>query len=339
MTLSSIGWSDRFARQMIQFPGCIPARVSQSHRDHYLVWTEAGEQAASPAGKLREKGQLWPTTVDWVALREGGAIEAVLDRATVLERKQPGRTSREQILAANLDVLLVVMGLDHDFNPRRLERYLILAQEGTIRPVLVLNKADLHDNLAAVVREARSLASGIPVFPMSATEGWGMKDLHELIGAGETAALAGSSGTGKSTIVNRLTGQATQATQPVREHDSRGRHTTTHRELFLLDHGWLLMDLPGIRELQLLGGVKSVEEVFADIRSVAERCRFRDCQHDAEPGCMMRQEIDPARLAAWRKLRREADHAHRQVDLGAVLIDKQRWKAIHKAMRKFPRQG
>lgn len=334
MHLDSLGWRSHFELQLHKHPGCTPARVSLSHRDHFLVWTSDGEVEATVSGRLRDLQGLWPATGDWVALRPGNAIETVLERQTVLERKQPGRTSREQVLAANLDVLFIVSGLDHDFNPRRLERYLILSQNGGIRPVLVLNKADLHDNPASVVREARGLASGVPVILMSAAEGWGLEELSDFIEPAGTAALAGSSGVGKSTIVNRLLGASRQATQEVRDHDSRGRHTTITRELLFMPQGWLLIDMPGIRELQLPGGADTIEALFDDIQAAAAGCRFRDCRHESEPGCAVLSQITPARLAAYRKLQREAAHAHRQSDLAAAAIEKQKWKAIHKAMRK-----
>ncbi|MCX6610921.1 MAG: GTPase RsgA [Acidobacteria bacterium] len=294
MNLISIGWRDSFAQQLLSFPDCIAGRVALTHRERYVVWTEDGEIEASPSGRMRQTVGLWPTTGDWVALRPGGSIEAVLERQTVIVRKQPGKAMAEQVLAANLDVLFVVAGLDHDFNPRRIERYLMLAQEGGVRPVLILNKADLLEDPSDLLRQAKELAGGCPVVVMSAQSGWGVKELEDYVSVGETAALAGSSGVGKC---------------------------------------WLLMDLPGIRELQLVSGVESVPEVFDDVELAAKRCRFRNCKHENEKGCAVVGTIDPARIAAFHKLKKEAAHAERQVDQIAALKEKKRVKVIHKAMR------
>ncbi len=333
MNLISIGWRESFAQQLSSFPDCVAGRVALTHRERYVVWTEAGEIEAAPSGRMRQTVGLWPTTGDWVALRPGGSIEAVLKRETAIIRKQPGKAMAEQVLAANLDVLFVVAGLDHDFNPRRIERYLMLAQEGGVRPVLILNKADLLEDPSDLLRQAKALAGGCPVIVMSAQSGLGVSELEDYVGVGETAALAGSSGVGKSTMLNFLMGVERQATQQVREHDSRGMHTTSSRELFLLPQGWLLMDLPGIRELQLASGVESVPEVFDDVDLAAKQCRFRNCKHEKEQGCAVVGKIDLARIAAFHKLKKEAAHAERQVDQIAALKEKKRVKVIHKAMR------
>lgn len=334
MNLNSIGWRESFARQLNSYPDCVAGRVALTHRERYVVWTEAGEVEVAPSGRMREGDGLWPTTGDWVVLRPGGSIEAVLKRDTAIIRRQPGKGMAEQVLAANLDVLFVVAGMDHDFNPRRLERYLMLAREGGVRPVVVLNKADLHADPSQVVRAATELAGGCPVVSMSAKAGWGVEDLQAYVSVGETAALAGSSGVGKSTMLNRLLGVERQATQEVRAHDSRGMHTTSSRELFLLPQGWLLMDLPGIRELQLVSGVDAVQEVFEDVDLAAASCRFRDCGHEGEPGCAVAGVVDGARVAAYLKLKKEVAFAERQVDLDAALAAKKRTKVIHKAMRR-----
>ena len=333
MNLISIGWRESFAQQLLSFPDCIAGRVALTHRERYVVWTEAGEIEAAPSGRVRQTVGLWPTTGDWVALRAGGSIEAVLERETAIVRKQPGKARTEQVLAANLDVLFVVAGLDHDFNPRRIERYLLLAQEGGVRPVLILNKADLIEDPSDLLRQAKALAGGCPVIVMSAQSGRGVSELEDFVRVGETAALAGSSGVGKSTMLNRLMGVERQTTQEVREHDSKGMHTTSSRELFLLPQGWLLMDLPGIRELQLVSGVESVPDVFDDVEEAAKRCRFRNCNHEQEKGCAVVGSIDPARITAFHKLKKEAAHAERQVDQVAALKEKKRMKVIHKAMR------
>ena len=332
MNLESLGWREHFARQFDD-PCLTPARVVLSHRDRFVVWTEAGQTTATPSGRLRLESGLWPTTGDWVLLREGASIEQVLDRQTTISRRNPGGAFDRQVLGANVDVLFVVAGLDHDFNLRRLERYLILAQEGGVRPVMVLNKADLHPDPSAAVRAVRGLAGGCPILTMSAIEGAGVAALHDHVSENETAALAGSSGTGKSTILNCLLGHNRQATQAVREDDSKGRHTTTARELIAMPQGWLLMDLPGLRELQLLVGEDAVDKAFDDIGEAAANCRFRDCRHQGEPGCAVAEQVHEERLLAYHKLRREAAYVERQTDISAAQAQKKQWKIIHKAMR------
>lgn len=337
MTLESLGWREHFARQFDD-PCLTPARVAVSHRDRFVVWTEAGQTTATPSGRLRRESGLWPTTGDWVLLREGASIEQVLDRQTTISRRNPGGALNEQVLGANVDILFVVAGLDHNFNLRRLERYLILAQEGGVRPVMVLNKADLHSDPSAAVRAVRGLAGGCPILTMSATEGWGVAALHDHVSENETAALAGSSGTGKSTILNSLLGQNRQATQAVREEDSKGRHTTSARELILMPQGWLLMDLPGIRGLQLLADEEAVKNAFEDIAEASENCHFRDCRHEGESGCAVALVVPEDRMAAYQKLRREAAYIERHTDATAAQAEKKRWKAVQKTMNQAARK-
>jgi len=264
---------------------------------------------------------------------EGGArIARVLPRRTAFSRKEPGAVTRAQVIAANIDVLFVVAGLDGDFNLRRLERYLLLARESGARPVVVLNKSDLR----ADAEEAAILAAalGAPVVTTSALDGRGLAALEAHIAPYQTAALTGSSGVGKSTLLNRLLGSERQRVQEVRESDSRGRHTTVRRELFLAPTGWLIVDTPGLRELQLWAGAESVDLAFADIADLAQRCRFRDCRHQGEPGCAVASGgIDEGRLASYAKLQREAAHLERQQNQRSALEEKRRIKRIHRAMR------
>ena len=332
MSLEKLGWRAHFAQQLDD-QRLVPGRVTLTHRDGFVVATEAGTVTAPPSGRLRRDSALWPTTGDWVLLGTGGAIEKVLERETTISRKTPGRTFDEQVLAANVDVLFVVAGLDLDFNPRRLERYLILAQKGGVRPVLVLNKADLHTNPAAAEQAVRPVSGGCPILSMSARDGWGVDALHDYVALNETAALAGSSGVGKSTILNRLLGQDRQATQSVQEDGSRGRHTTTSRELIPMPRGWLLMDLPGIRELHLLAGEEVVKDTFDDVAAAAVNCRFRDCRHEGEPGCAVATAIPEDRTKAFQKLRNEAAIQVRQTEANAAIAEKKLSKASQKKAR------
>lgn len=332
MDLEEIGWNDYFERQRVD---TAIGRVALAAREHFVVWTQEGEIEASASGNLRHENSKWPCVGDWVMLRGQSVICDVLPRRTHLSRKKPGREVREQILAANIDVLFVVSGLDYDYNPRRLERYLVLAHQSGARAVVVLNKADLRSDVDAILDETRKLVSGVPVFAVSALTGSGLDMLPKQIGRGETAALIGSSGAGKSTILNQMLGEDRQRTSGVREADSRGRHTTTHRELVLMRGGWLLMDLPGLRELQLWADPEKIDHTFAEIAELASECKFRDCSHEHEPGCAVRAaNLDEARLASYKKLRRELDFLDRKMDIHLARETKKRWKSIERAVRR-----
>jgi len=337
MILQELGWNDFFAAQLSHGT---PGRVASAIREHFLVWTEEGEIEARPSGRLRHsaRGRKWPSVGDWVVLRPHEAvIEQVLERKTTLCRKQPGKEVREQVLATNVDVLFIVSGLDHDYNPRRLERYLGLARESGARPVILLNKmdlvAELNLDLDFILTETRKLALDVEVLPVSATSGDSLDRLPVYLSRGETAAMAGSSGVGKSTILNRLLGEELQPTQTVRFGDDRGRHTTTSRELFRMPGGWLLMDLPGLRELQLWTDIEQLDHSFDDIQSLAKNCRFRDCSHLSEPGCAVRTAGIDERLANYQKLQRELAYLQRKSDAGAAREERQRWKLLEKSMR------
>lgn len=339
MQLQNLGWNGFFAIQ--QCPGT-PARVASAARDRFTVLTETGELEAVVSGELRHNSPLWPAVGDWVSLRPGTpVIEHVLERRTLLSRKQPGKPIEEQVLAANIDVLFIVSGLDRDFNERRIERYLVIAEQSGARPIVLLNKADLAPTLnfdLDQILHRLTATTGTPVFPMSAATGLGLEQLNDCMAAGETAALIGSSGAGKSTLVNRLLGRALQPTAAVRADDQRGRHTTTTRSMFLMPAGWLLIDMPGLREVQLWATPDSLDAGFSDIEQLAHSCRFRDCTHSGEPGCALADSsIDPGRLENYRKLQRELDYLDRKLDKRLMSENKARWKVIHKAMRHHPK--
>lgn len=343
MKLEDLGWNAHWDGRFAPFANdLVPGRVRVAYHDQFAVFTAEGERVAVASGKLR-LAEEWPATGDWVALSPGGErIEAVLPRRTVFVRCDPGQAMRPQVLAANADVAFLVMGLDHDYNQRRLERYLYLAAASGARPVIVLNKTDVAVQLEERCRACERLA---PVVALNALTGAGIGGLMAQMEPGETAVLLGSSGAGKSTIANRLRGFEALRTQPVRAHDSRGRHTTTHRELIPLDLGWLLMDVPGLRELQLWSSADEVGlgGAFADVMALATACRFRDCGHQLEPGCAVRQAleagtIEPGRWSNYLKLQRELAHLERTVDPEVRAIHKDRWKAIHKAQRRLYRE-
>jgi ribosome biogenesis GTPase len=275
-----------------------------------------------------------PTIGDWVALLlpsgEGEALlQAVLPRRSVLVRREAGSEHQGQLIAANLDVVFLVTGLDGNFNLRRIERALTMAWNSGAAPVVVLSKADLHEDVPARVLEVEALAAGAPVLALSAQQGTGLEALCEQLPAGKTGALLGSSGVGKSTLVNRLLEEARLATQPVRPDDDRGRHTTTHRELFVLPHGGLLIDGPGMRELGLWGEEEGLEQAFADVLALAASCRFSDCAHQHEPGCAVRAALDAGslsvgRLESFKKLQREQAYHARQASNAAQREHKRR---------------
>jgi ribosome biogenesis GTPase len=336
MSLEKFGWNSHFQNEFAHYGelGLEPARVALADRDLFIVWTETGDREATVSGRLRHEGGDWPAIGDWVVLESATRIAAVLPRQTVFSRKEAGAVTRAQVLAANIDVLFIVTGLDGDFNVRRIERYLLLARESGARTVIVLNKADLREDTEQVVASVQALAAGAPVVAISALDGWGFSDLEAHLAPRQTAAFTGSSGAGKSTLLNRFLGSECQRVQEVRAGDSRGRHTTVRRELFLAPNGWLLIDTPGLRELQLWAGAESVDLAFADIAALASQCRFRNCRHQGEPGCAVADAgVGEARLASYAKLQREAAHLERQQDIRAAQEEKRKIKRIHRAMR------
>jgi ribosome biogenesis GTPase len=337
MNLEGLGWN---LCAYSHAPDHTHGRVAQATREHFVVWTVAGEIEATISGQLRHNHQQFPCVGDWVTLRAGNVITGLLPRRTKLVRKQPGKEIREQVLAANIDLLFIVMGLDQDYNPNRLERYLILAYESRANPLILLNKADLRRDLNAVLMQTRQHAPGVPVLAVSALTGQGVEAIHQCLRPTQTAALIGSSGTGKSTLVNRLLGEERQSTTPVRDNDHKGRHTTTRRELILMPQGWMLMDLPGLRELQLWADPEQMDMAFSEIATLAEDCRFRDCTHNHEPGCAVQQAgIAEQRLANYRKLQRELNYLEKQTDRQAARASKNRTKAIEKAIRHHPKRS
>jgi ribosome biogenesis GTPase len=340
MNLDDIGWAHYASQTTLQtVPENTQGRIALVHRNQYVVWTTAGETTATLSGHLRHTGSDSPCVGDWVTLRERSVISEVLPRRTALCRKEPGRRLQQQVLAANMDLLFIVTGLDRDYNPRRIERYLVLAHESGARPIVLLNKADLRNDVDDVIRLTEHHAPGVPVFALSALEQRGLDAIERNVQPAQTAALIGSSGAGKSTIVNALLGEARQSTALVRESDSKGRHTTTHRELILMPGGWLLMDLPGLRELQLWADPENIDDAFAEIAELAAHCKFRDCSHQAEPGCAVRDAaLDPARLASYRKLQRELQHLELQTDIHRAREERKKWNAIEKDIRRHPKR-
>ena len=347
-SLDDLGWTPHFAAAFEPFraPEVEPARVSLEHTHIYRVLTPGGERLARVSGRLRHdaSGRAdFPAVGDWVVLETAATggdarIRAVLPRVSRFSRRAAGNATEEQVVAANIDVVFLVSGLDGDFNPRRIERYLVTAWESGASPVILLNKSDLAEDADALVREVAELAQGVPVLAISATRLDAIDQVRAYVTHGRTAALLGSSGVGKSSIANALLGEARLATRDVRQSDSRGRHTTTGRQLVLLPGGGILIDTPGMRELQLWETGEAVAGAFADVEAIAEGCSFRDCRHAAEPDCAVIAAVKagllPAlRLESYRKLQAEQVHQERQQDERGRLETKRVGKIGAKALR------
>jgi ribosome biogenesis GTPase len=320
--------------------GCILGRVAVSIRDEYRVLTATGEVRAEPTGALLysagSRADL-PSVGDWVAMRPAGGDYAVvcdvLPRATLIARRAAGRTEDQQPMAANVDTVLIVCGLDRDFNPRRLERYATLVYESCATGIVVLTKSDLRSDASSCVEQAASAAAGMDVVAISSIEDDGLAALQPRLESRKTFVMVGSSGAGKSTLLNRLLSDERQRTAPVRESDNRGRHTTTHRELIVLPNGAIFIDTPGMREVGLWAGEESLSHTFDEIADLAERCRFRDCSHNGEPGCAVAAAVDPARLESYHKLQREVRRHEQLADHTPAAVERLRWKQIMKAHR------
>lgn len=320
--LEDWGWDEAWAAAFAAGPGrgLIPARVIEEQRGLYGIATAAGETTARLTGATRRqasgRGDL-PAVGDWAAVEpatgeDPATLRHLLPRRTKLSRKAAGEALEEQVIAANLDVVFVITALNADFNVRRLERFLTVSRESGAETVLLLNKLDACPDPAPYLEQARGVASGSAVVALSAATGAGAGALAEWVKPGRTIGFVGTSGVGKSTLVNRLLGSAVIRTAATRASDERGRHTTTHRELFLLPGGGVLLDTPGMREMQFWDAEQGLAKTFDEIDALAASCRFKDCYHDTEPGCAVKAGVEsgavaPVRLEAWRKLMTELE--------------------------------
>jgi ribosome biogenesis GTPase len=350
--LAELGWNLFFENQRspMDGPEWTPSRVVEEGRGLYRLAAEAGEQLAELAGKVRlsgEAGQRLPAVGDWVLASwpAGGhaRIERVLSARTRFSRRAAGTKVEEQVLAANIDTVFLVTSCNQDFNLRRLERYLAAAWASGARPVVVLNKADLVSEPEAWKAEAESILIGVPVLLASAVREEGVAALKDHVPVGDTAAFLGSSGVGKSSLINALIGSERQRVGAVRASDDRGRHNTTSRQLLLLEGGGALIDTPGLRELQLWGDGEGLESAFQDVHALAAGCRFRDCRHQSEPGCAVLEAeasggLDAGRLQGYRKLEREQEFLESRQDPALRSARLQKFKRLIKEQRRSCKQ-
>ena len=328
MNLSDLGWDERFAAAYEPWQlkkDVHPGRVAIEFNQIFRIYVEDGELDAVTAGRLKHRASSraeLPAVGDWVAVRkrpaeDRGVIVAMLPRRSAFTRRAAGEPTGEQVVAANVDVVFIVMGLDGDFSLRRLERYLLMARESGAASAILLTKPDLCSDLSARIRDVTTLAGDIVVHVVNAKAGEGVEQLREHFSPGRTAALLGSSGVGKTTIINRLVGADSRRTQEVRAGDARGRHTTTHRELVMLPDAGLIIDTPGMRELQLWDASDAVRETFDDIEAFAAGCHFTDCRHRDEPRCAVKAAVAEGtlrvdRLESYLKLQDELAELARQ---------------------------
>jgi ribosome biogenesis GTPase len=342
-TLVSLGFDDFFASQLERLgnPQWVPARiVAEGQSSFHLAGCRAplGDLSGTLRGSLTKVER--PVVGDWVAVVDGAdraSIQHVLERRTTLLRRAAGTLAEPQVVAVNVDVFFVVTAVNREFNERRLERYVAAVLNSGAEPVIVLNKVDLADDLAPLLEAIERAAIGVPVVRASAASGEGVDALRAYIGTGKTVGFIGSSGVGKSSLMNRLLGREAQAVGGLRG-DERGRHTTTARQLIELTGGGVLIDTPGLRELGLLDDAGGVDTSFVDVMAFAERCRFRDCAHEGEPGCAVlaavaSKELPAERLASYRKLQKETAAVARKNDPVLAGRTKARWKEVHRALR------
>lgn len=349
MNIDKLGWGPFFQSsfEMFENEGLKAARVICEHKQLYKIQNEDGVQDAKVSNQFIRNANFlsdYPTVGDWVVIehRDGedhATIQALLPRLSSFSRKNAFNKTEEQVMAANIDTVFLVSGLDLNFNLRRIERYLVLAWDCGANPVIILNKSDLCDDVNQYIEEVESIALGVPIIPLSAKDRIGIEALDEYIAEGKTVVFLGSSGTGKSTLINGLLGEDRLQTGSVRKGDFQGRHTTTSRELIILPNGGIVIDTPGIRELQLWTDEKSLTGVFSEIEELSHNCKFRNCQHVNEPDCAIQNAIqegviDEDRFKNYLKMKAEIKHLEARQDQKLNLAQKKSQKELSKLIKK-----
>jgi len=339
-TLKQLGWTEEHAQAFSKYPGtCLPGRVSCRQKTVWEVLTDGGSVTTGISGALKKLGR-FPAVGDFVVLLhhpEAGSdtIVDILPRKSVFSRGTSGREGTDQVIAANIDIVFIVTAAGHDLNARRIERYLAIAHASGAKPVIVINKSDLAEDPALLTEEIIPVASGIPVIPVSAVSGEGIVRLEPFLLPGTTIVLIGSSGVGKSTLINRLLDRPVQETSVIRDYDGKGRHTTTVRQLFILKSGALMIDTPGLREVGIGTACTGIADTFPDILGLAAGCRFSDCRHEQEPGCAVQEAVtggtlSSSRLENYHRLMRELAFEQEKAGIGLVRSERKRWKGIAK---------
>jgi ribosome biogenesis GTPase / thiamine phosphate phosphatase len=345
--LEDFGWNSFFQKhfQTLKIPDTVPARVVSESKGSFQVYSQYGELTAKISGRMRYRAgeeKQYPAVGDWVVIKplfgeQKGIIHAVLPRKSKFSRKVAGERTEEQVVSANIDTVFIVSGLDggRNLNLRRIERYLTLAWSSGATPVMVLNKVDLCSDANLYIRSVEDIAPGVSIYLVSAKQQIGLDALRNYLAKGNTATFLGSSGVGKSALINALLGVEKQETGEVREDDRMGRHTTTKRELILLPGGGIVIDTPGMREIQLWAGEEYLQGTFQDIEVLGKLCRFSDCTHNVEVGCAVREaidrgDLDPARLESYRKLQNELTYLASREEGNTRLYEKLKWKKIAK---------
>lgn len=348
MNLNDYGYNTFFENHFREYSGngYIPGRVAIQNKTNYIVYSAYGELSAEISGKFMfdaENKEDYPAVGDWVVMRhipdeQKAIIDKVLPRQTVFSRKEAGSKTERQILASNIDIVFIMTSLNHDFNLRRLERYMILSKESGAQPVIVLSKADVCDDIDTKIKETELIADGIPVHVLSSITHRGVDELKHYFDENKTIAVLGSSGVGKSTYINVLLGGETLKTLEISSYKDKGHHATTRRELILIPSGGMIIDTPGMRELQLWDGGDGIENVFDDIEELISQCKFTDCRHNNEPGCAVKRaiktgELDEKRYESYLKMKKEIRYFENRKDWKANFEEKKKWKKIHKQVK------
>jgi len=344
-TLKQLGWTEEHTKTFKKYSGpYVPGRVACRQKTVWEVLIDGKSVTAGISGALKKLGR-FPAVGDFVVLLhqpEAGSdtIVDILPQKSVFTRGTCGREGTDQVIAANIDIVFIVTAAGHDMNARRIERYLAIAHASGAKPVIVINKSDLADDPESLTMEIIPVASGIPVIPVSAVTGDGIERLFPFLTPGTTIVLIGSSGVGKSTLINRLLDRPLQETSHTRDYDGKGRHTTTVRQLFILAGGALMIDNPGLREVGIGTASAGIAETFPDILERAAGCRFSDCRHEQEPGCAVLAAVKNGTLSSFRlenyhRLMRELAFEQEKADIGLVRSERKRWKGITKLAKEI----